>query len=488
MGLLTTGQEYFDPNTMSVENLVNQITAKGSRSMERANTMGQMAANRRGLLNSSLAGQSAQNAVIDAALPMAQADAAARVGFAMQGQGFDYNTALTAQRGNIEKDMQQAQFGFTGGQNALDRALQQALQSNQFGFTRGENALDRGLQQTLQSNQFGFTSGENALDRGLQRYLQESQFSFTGGENALDRDQQRFLQNDQQQFVGGESALERALRQTLQSNEFGFQGSQADLNRLLQQTLQSNQFGFQGTQAGLDRDQQRFLQSEQFGFQGSQADADRDQQRFLQENQFGFQGAQADADREQQLTLQQGQQDFQSGENQAQRDFAGGESALDRAQRQNEINDANRISALQGFGNATNGSYQTFTQRISAIRADPQLSAAQKDALVQDEVNAFQAGQSVTLAIAEQFGLGAGDLPQFDLSLVTGQSGSSEGSAGRAARQFADFASTLEWRGSSGGLGSVVQKANLRKQIRDQFPGISDADVEATLRQVPGYR
>ncbi|HBM28639.1 MAG TPA: hypothetical protein DDZ92_07110 [Halomonas sp.] len=399
MGLLTTGQEYFDPNTMSVENLVNQITAKGSRSMERANTMGQMAANRRGLLNSSLAGQSAQNAVIDAALPMAQADAAARVGFAMQGQGFDYNTALTAQRGNIEKDMQQAQFGFTGGQNALDRALQQTLQSNQFGFTRGENALDRGLQQTLQSNQFGFTSGENALDRGLQRFLQDSQFGFTRGENALDRDQQRFLQ----------------------------------------------------------------------------------------ENQFGFQGAQADADRELQLTLQQGQQDFQSGENQAQRDFAGEESALDRAQRQNEINDANRISALQGFGNATNSSYQTFTQRISAIRADPQLSAAQKDALVQDEVNAFQAGQSVTLAIAEQFGLGAGDLPQFDLSLVTGQSGSSGGSAGRS-RQFADFAATLEWRGSNRGFGSALQKANLRKQIRDQFPGISDADVEATLRQVPGYR
>ncbi len=398
MGLLTTGQEYFDPNTMSVENLVNQITAKGSRSMERANTMGQITANRRGLLNSSLAGQAAQNAVIDAALPMAQADAAARVAFAQQGQGFDYNTALTAQRGNIEKDMQQAQFGFTGDQNALDRALQT----------------------TLQSNQFGFTSGENALDRGLQRYLQESQFSFTGGENAL------------------------------------------------------------------DRDQQRFLQSEQFGFQGSQADADRDQQRFLQENQFGFQGAQADADREQQLTLQQGQQDFQSGENQAQRDFAGEESALDRAQRQNEINEANRISALQGFGNATNSSYQTFTQRISAIRADPELSATQKDALVQDEVNAFQAGQSVTLAIAEQFGLGSGDLPQFDLSLVTGQTGSSGGSAGRS-RQFADFASTLEWRGGVG-LRAGTNLLILRQQIRDQFPGISDADVEATIRQVPGYR
>lgn len=65
-----------DPNELSQTQLAN-ITASGSPLMQRAAALGNMTAQKRGLLNSSMAAGAAQNAVIEAAQPFALQDAQA---------------------------------------------------------------------------------------------------------------------------------------------------------------------------------------------------------------------------------------------------------------------------------------------------------------------------------------------------------------------------------------------------------------------------
>ena len=72
-GLLQTPQAPTIPD-YSVATKVNEITKQNSPLMQQAKTSGIKFANSRGLLNSSIAGQAAQEAVIKQALPIASQD------------------------------------------------------------------------------------------------------------------------------------------------------------------------------------------------------------------------------------------------------------------------------------------------------------------------------------------------------------------------------------------------------------------------------
>lgn len=74
---------------------LNTITSQGSPLMQRAAALGRQQAASRGLLNSSIAGQAMQNAVIENASPLAQANAQAYQSAA--GQNLQYLNAAGAQ-------------------------------------------------------------------------------------------------------------------------------------------------------------------------------------------------------------------------------------------------------------------------------------------------------------------------------------------------------------------------------------------------------
>lgn len=119
-----------DPSKDTVAGQVDSIIDKDSPLMQSAATKGTQFAAKRGLLNSSMAAQSSQQAVLDTALPMAQQDAATY--FAAKGRNQDagnralefgagaanqaesqhlagqIETDLIAQRGQIEKELQSA--------------------------------------------------------------------------------------------------------------------------------------------------------------------------------------------------------------------------------------------------------------------------------------------------------------------------------------------------------------------------------------------
>lgn len=76
----------------TVEDEVNKITASDSLTMQQARNAGMRAAGSRGLLNSSIAGQSAEQAAIQAAMPMAQQNVQNQLQQQQFAQGVTANT------------------------------------------------------------------------------------------------------------------------------------------------------------------------------------------------------------------------------------------------------------------------------------------------------------------------------------------------------------------------------------------------------------
>jgi hypothetical protein len=270
-----------DKSTDTTSGQLTSLLAGDSPVLQRARAIAAQQANSRGLLNSSMAAEAGTAAMIDRAVPIANADAnvydtRARSNADAGNQALSLGANIAAQM-NLQRGSQV----FQAGESALDRSQQS-----------GENALDRAERSELQALQQKFQSGEAALDRTQQSRLQELQQKFQGGESALDRAQQTALQQSQQQFQSGESALDRAERGELQRLQQQFQADQSSLDRTQQSRLQELQQKFQGEQAGLDRTQQSTLQQAQI-----------DAQRSLQESQQAFQTVQAQLDRTQQTEL-----------------------------------------------------------------------------------------------------------------------------------------------------------------------------------------
>jgi hypothetical protein len=218
----------------SMANKVTEIASKDSALNQMARTEGLKAANRRGLLNSSMAIDASQDAVLRSALPIASQDAAQAAAKNAAAKGFEYG--MTAQEGQ-----QQFQTG-----------ERQAGQS----YATGERL---GTQE--------FQSGEATAARGWQTAENISQRGFVGTQADLDRDLQQSMQTKQL-----DAAQEAQIRQIAST-----EGIEA-ANRQLSQTLQENDINFRMREGGLDRAAALQQQQNDIAFQTSQNQATRDLQ------------------------------------------------------------------------------------------------------------------------------------------------------------------------------------------------------------------
>lgn len=138
------------PDT-SVAGMVKDITSQESPLMQQARTDAAKLANRRGLMNSSIAVGAAQDAVIRSALPIASQDSAQ----AFQKGESELNRALDLkmQGNNIDaaKQQQIRDIASREGLAAAERALQLTMQGKEIAATSAEAKLDRGLQEKIAS-------------------------------------------------------------------------------------------------------------------------------------------------------------------------------------------------------------------------------------------------------------------------------------------------------------------------------------------------
>jgi len=260
-----------------VENRINNLLASDNPYIERARTSGLQFANQRGLLNSSIAAQAAEEAAISRAGEIAAQDANTYAQAALANQQaqntaglqdaqlgtnvsmFNVGEENTTNRFNAQSVNEAGQFNAAAANQAIQNFLQREqvrlLQDDQQAFTAEQNEADRVLRKLLQDEQFDFTSSENNLDRTLQTALQENQFAFQGGQNALDRTLQTTLQDDQQSFQAAMQDDQQAFQTTMQDDQQAFQT-----------TMQDDQQAFISIESALDRATQTLIADKEIAF------------------------------------------------------------------------------------------------------------------------------------------------------------------------------------------------------------------------------
>lgn len=128
-----------DPKTDTVAGQIDTVIAKDNPLMQGARTRAAQTANSRGLINSSMAVQAGEEAVHNAALPIAQADAGINL------RAKEVNQAAGNQAGQFNATTQsQAALQERTGQQAIERQQLQGTQETALTAQKGE--LEKGLQ------------------------------------------------------------------------------------------------------------------------------------------------------------------------------------------------------------------------------------------------------------------------------------------------------------------------------------------------------
>lgn len=294
----------FTPSSgSSVEDRLSGLLSSSSDYLKRAEGKAKTYANRRGLLNSSMAAGAGAAAAIDAALPIAQQDAAATVAFDQQRLGYLSDSALSEQQAyNSSRQSAQDYTQRSGelvqqfeGQVGLNnqQADQQSILSAQNATQNAGLSRQQGqISQILNRDNARFESALSSQNAG-----QESSLQAQGANEGLRAAEQAFIQQlglNVQNFD-----FQRALNDQQYRIQLGI--SQQDFVEALAAAQQA--FGFESQLSG-----QQFAQQSQLSSQENQQAMQRAEQAFVQQlglnvQNFDFQRALSDQDYRQQLGI-----------------------------------------------------------------------------------------------------------------------------------------------------------------------------------------
>lgn len=160
-------------DNMLASKQLDSILSRDNPLMQKARARAQMAANRRGLLNSTMAANAGESAMIDAAMPLAQQDASTnfRAGEFNAGASNDFSR----DDNRFGRDVAMARFGALVGaeEKATDRSWQSSENLLERSFRSSESAADRGFRTSERIASQGFEADQRGLDRQQQVRMQE---------------------------------------------------------------------------------------------------------------------------------------------------------------------------------------------------------------------------------------------------------------------------------------------------------------------------
>lgn len=160
----TTAGLYASSSTSTAQtnpaNIAADIMSKDSRLMQAAETRGLQSANRRGLVNSSMAVGASQDAVLDQVVPLASQEAQQRFQDNSDQRNFGFESLLSRQ------DYEQ-----TGGLAADQFAYERDLERMRIDAARDASALDRDFELTFQDREIGSRFELAEMDADIRREL-----------------------------------------------------------------------------------------------------------------------------------------------------------------------------------------------------------------------------------------------------------------------------------------------------------------------------
>lgn len=355
-----------------VEGRVASITSKDSPLMQLASTRAKQSANKLGMRNSSLAVGAGQRAVLDAATPIASADASLFQQQTLANQAAR-NTAETANKTNALTSGMQG-IGMDQAQGQFDANLGE--QRRQFDTTTGLNTRQLSLQEKAQADDLAMKTRE--VDNQVAQFAQT--LGLSQQDLALKRDS---LTQQQQQFLAGLEQQKAELAQ--QANQFGQNLALQTRAQGAQESQAEKQLSLQTAQ--LDAQKEQFAQ--QLGMTAQELDLKRDtlttqQQQFLanldqQKAQLAQNLSMFDteiAQKSEQFGLTQQQQMALANLDVAsKKELAGIEAAF-----KNEIQSSANISNAWG----------SMLAEVGKINNNPDLEGAAKTTLVNNTIGAFK--------------------------------------------------------------------------------------------------
>lgn len=167
----------FVPEEQDVSTRVSGLIAADSPFIRAAGTRARQAANRRGLLNTSIAVQAGERAAQEAALPIAAQEAAQ-----IAGQNLSFQEAQQA------GTFQEAEFGQETAENIARRAFETSEAALGRTFTAGETELARESTETLAAQEITARRGLLETELASRERVAGSELEFLSAQNDLARE------------------------------------------------------------------------------------------------------------------------------------------------------------------------------------------------------------------------------------------------------------------------------------------------------------
>lgn len=197
-----------DPTTQTVQGQLNNILAADGRTLQAARGRGQQAANERGLLNSTLGMQMAEDAVVNAALDIARPDAAT---YANAGQ---YNAQAANQNAQFNAQESNQVGMFNAGQTNQVNMFNTAQDNTVSMFNASQSNEMQRFYDNLKENarQFDASLVQRAREFDTQFSQQASQFT-----QNLQLQTNQLSQQSKNQIIGYVNSLNSQLNQQVMS-------------------------------------------------------------------------------------------------------------------------------------------------------------------------------------------------------------------------------------------------------------------------------
>jgi hypothetical protein len=196
---------------------VAALTSPDSKLNQMARTEGLKAANRRGLLNSSMAVGAAQDAVLKNVMPIAERDAITAAGKNAAAKAFEYGMTSQKDTQTFDAETQERDIQFRMSEGNLTREAAAAAQALDIGFQTEMNFLDRALQSDLFDRDIDFRMREGGLDRAAAVAAQDKDIAYRMASGNLDRASAERMQAAEIRGNMQIAALDRATQEKIAS-------------------------------------------------------------------------------------------------------------------------------------------------------------------------------------------------------------------------------------------------------------------------------
>lgn len=384
-----------DEQTDTVEGRVNRIIAQGSPLQTQAQTAAKQDANRRGLINSSMAVQAGQEATYKAALPIAQQDAATSYNAKTLNQAAG-NTALnlgatgrqnmeqTQQQGIIQRQLQQGagdiQSKLQAEKADIDLKLQSASAADAIELQKRKGEIDSQLQAQGGTIQSGLMNQKADIDLKLQT---------ANAADTVELQKQKGLIDQQLQQIQIQGDMQKIKEQGTQAQTL--QQQKGDIDAQLQTADAANREKLLAQQGALDYNIAVLKGNQTVDLTRQQGEIDRALQVLRGDQATALTGAQAEAekgliaaraDADRQLETLKGElatqlQTLQGGQNQELARIDGDYKLL--------LQTSQSASVF----------YSQIASSVGTILADPKMKPDQKQQMVNKQLELLSSGLAV---------------------------------------------------------------------------------------------